>query len=92
MTTLGRSLQEALALSILTDEEVLLVSNMPSARASVNRRLKALDCLASLIQQQDNRSMQPNVIPSFQVGIVLFAKHAGAFCSALPMSGRSRQL
>ncbi|KAL3162959.1 hypothetical protein ABBQ32_009392 [Trebouxia sp. C0010 RCD-2024] len=55
-----------LALSILTDDEVLHVNNMFKANASINSRLAALDHLAALIEQQDNPSTQQSAMLSLQ--------------------------
>ena len=81
LTTLRSTLQEHLALSVLTDEEVRHVNNMFSAEANVNSMLAALDCLAAVIkQQEDDPSRQQDVILSFQVSIMQHENHLGTSC------------
>lgn len=80
MTTLSSTLQGRLALSILTDDEVLHVNNMFKANASINSRLAALDHLAALIEQQDNPSTQQSAMLSLQVSVVQLKKYPATSC------------
>lgn len=84
-------MKEHLGVSILTAEEVLLVSKSPTADANATSRLHALDNLAALIQHKDKgvgqhaSSMQQADDASLQVGM----NCTRPFGAALPTSSCS---
>lgn len=69
------ALKERLGVSILTDEEVLLVSKSLTASTNTTSRLQVLDNLSALTQHQDKggeqraSSMQQTDDASLQVGV-----------------------